>query len=333
MIKRSINILIVSLITIFLMCLFLPVNAQEVVLRFGHNSAIDYPYQDALEYLANECAEKTNGELIIEIYPNAQLGDQRQMIEGLQLGTVDGCCTAATDFSQFVPEADVLCLPFIFKNMEHSYRVMDGPVGDKIAQIAEEEANIKVLGYLSVGKRSIFNSEKPIYTPEDLKGMKIRTMPGKVDVMAFNTIGAVATPIPYHELYTALQQGVIAGAENDPISFYTQKFYEVCKYYSLTEHYINGAYSPMLIGLKAWNKLSDKQKLVMLEAAKGAIEFERKYHEDQTSIYMEKLKEVGVQINKVDREPFIEAMSPVWAEVSAGRPEVELLIKQIQAVE
>lgn len=330
--RKNNSILFVVFMLVFVLCLTLSVNAKEVILRFGHNSSVEWPYQDALEYLAKECAEKTNGELIIEIYPNAQLGDQRQLIEGLQLGTVDGCCTAAPDFAQFVPEADVLSLPFLFRSIEHGYKVMDGPVGDKLAKIAEEKANIKVLGWMSYGKRSIFNSKKPIYTPEDVKGMKIRTMTSQIDVQSFNALGAVATPIPYHELYTALQQGVVEGAENDPINFYLMKFYEVCKYYSLTEHYINGAKAPLLIGLKAWNKLSDKHKLVIMEAAKGAIALERQVVADNTSVFLEKLKEAGVMINTVDRAPFIEKMKVVWGDVSSGRPEIALLIKQIQAV-
>jgi len=276
--------------------------------------------------------KKTNGELKIKIYANAQLGDQRQLIEGLQLGTVDGCCTAAPDFAQFVPEADILSLPFLFRSIEHGYKTMDGPVGDKLAKIAEEKAGIKVLGWLSYGKRSIFNSKKPINSPEDLKGMKIRTMPSQVDVKSFNALGAVATPIPYHELYTALQQGVIEGAENDPISFYSMKFYEVCKYYSLTEHYINGANAPLLIGLKSWNKLSDKQKLVLMEAAKGAVKLERQVVEEKAILFLEKLKEAGVLVNTVDKAPFIEKMKTVWEDVSSGRPEIALLIRQVQAV-
>lgn len=307
-------------------------SAQTIVLKAGHNGPTDFPYHKGLEFFAKKVEEKTNGQVKVEIYPNAQLGDQRQMIEGLQLGTLDICITATADLAQFVPETDVLNLPFIFRDLQHSYKVADGAIGEKLAKLVEQKGNVKVLGWWSAGVRSVFDSEKPITKPEDLKGMKIRTMPNKTDVDSFNALGAIATPIPYSELYTALQQGVVKAAENDPMSYYQMKFYEVCKYYSLTEHYINGGNRPLLISLKTWDKLNDSHKQAIQEAAKEATDYERKVFEDESQRYMKKLEEVGVKINTVDKEPFRNAMVKVWEEVGKRSPEIKQLIDDIQNV-
>jgi tripartite ATP-independent transporter DctP family solute receptor len=301
-----------------------------IVLKAGHNGPTSFPYHKGLEFFAKEVAEKSNGKMKVDIYPSAQLGDQRQMVEGLQLGTIDLCITATSDLAQFVPETDVLNLPFLFRDLQHSYKVADGAIGDKLAKAVEQKANLKVLGWWSAGVRSVFNSQKPIETPEDLKGMKIRTMPNKTDVDSFNALGAIATPIPYSELYTALQQDVIKAAENDPMSYYQMKFYEVCKYYSLTEHYINGGNRPLLISMKTWAKLSDEQKKIITEAAKKATDYERKLFEDESAKTMKLLEEKGVKINQVNKVAFQSAMSTVWDEVGKKSAETKQIITDIQ---
>lgn len=303
---------------------------NTIVLKAGHNGTTDYPYHLGLEYMAKEVAEKTNGRVKIQIYPNAQLGDQRQMVEGLRLGTIDMCITATSDLAQFVPETDVLNLPFIFKDLQHSYRAMDGEVGKRIEKLVEKKANLKVLGWWSAGVRSIFNSQKPIYKPEDLKGMKIRTMPNKTDMEAFNALGAIATAIPYSELYTALQQGVVQAAENDPISFEQQKFYEICTYYSLTEHYINGSTRPLLISMHTWKKLPKDVQNIIVTAGQNATDYERKVFEELSAKAMKELEAKGVKINKVDNEPFRKNMVKLWEKVGERSPEMKTLIELLQ---
>lgn len=304
--------------------------AAPIVLKVGHNGSTDFPYHKGLEVFAKEVGEKTGGKVKIEIFPSAQLGDQRQMIEGLRLGTIDMCVTSSADMAQFVPETDVLNLPFIFRDLKHSYQVADGPIGKQLAEITEKKANVKVLAWWSSGVRSVFNSQKAIKTPEDLKGMKIRTQPNKTDVAAFNALGAIATPIAYSELYTALQQDVVKGAENDPMSYFQQKFFEVCKYYSMTEHLINGGNRPLLISMKTWAKLSDDQKKVIEAAAKVAEAYERKYFENESDKTMKMLVDKGVIVNNVDKAPFQKRMTVVWDEVGAKSPVAKQLIIDIQ---
>ncbi len=303
---------------------------DTIVLKAGHNGTTDFPYHTGLEYMAKEVAEKTNGRVKIQIYPNAQLGDQRQMVEGLRLGTIDMCITATSDLAQFVPETDVLNLPFIFKDLNHSYQAMDGVVGNRLGKMVEKKANLRVLGWWSAGVRSVFNSKKPVTKPEDLKGMKIRTMPNKTDMEAFNALGAIATPIPYSELYTSLQQEVVQAAENDPISFEQQKFYEICSYYSLTEHYINGGTRPLLISMHTWNRLpKDIQKIIMT-AGRNATNYERKLFEEQSTKAMQQLEAKGVKINKVDNALFRKNMIKLWEKVGERSPETKKLIDLLQ---
>lgn len=303
---------------------------KTIVLKAGHNGSTDFPYHTGLEYMAKEVEQKTKGQVKIQIYPNAQLGDQRQMIEGLRMGTIDMCITATSDLAQFVPETDVLNLPFIFKSLKQSYEAMDGQVGNKLAKMVDKKANVKVLGWWSAGVRSVFNSQKPITKPEDLKGMKIRTMPNKTDMDAFNALGAIATPIPYSELYTSLQQGVVQAAENDPISYEQQKFYEICKYYSLTEHYINGSTRPLLISNITWNRLPKNVQKILITAGRHATAYERKVFEDQSNAMMKKLEAKGVKINKVDNKLFRKNMIKLWAKVGERSPETKELIDLLQ---
>lgn len=327
--KRLLVVLLIAVLAFSASSVF-GANNDTIVLKAGHNGTTDFPYQIGLEYMAKEVAQKTNGKVKIEIYPNAQLGDQRQMIEGLRLGTLDMCITATSDLAQFVPETDVLNLPFIFKDLKHSYRSMDGAVGKRIGKMVEQKANLKVLGWWSAGVRSVFNSQKPINKPEDLKGMKIRTMPNKTDMDAFNALGAIATPIPYSELYTSLQQGVVQAAENDPISFEQQKFYEICKYYSLTEHYINGGTRPLLISMITWNRLPKNVQKILVTAGRNATNYERKVFEDLSAKAMQDLEGKGVIINKVDNSLFRKNMVKLWEKVGERSPETKTLINMLQ---
>lgn len=326
---KKLGILLLVMLIAVTMSNVLAAN-NPIVLKAGHNGTTDFPYHTGLEYMAKEVAEKTNGRVKIQIYPNAQLGDQRQMVEGLRLGTLDLCITATSDLAQFVPETDVLNLPFIFKSLEHSYQAMDGEVGNRIGKLVEKKANVKVLGWWSAGVRSIFNTQKPIYKPEDLKGMKIRTMPNKTDMEAFNALGAVSTPIPYSELYTALQQEVVQAAENDPISYDMQKFYEICPYYSLTEHYINGATRPLLISMITWNKLPKDVQKIILSAGRNATDHERKVFEQKSAESMKLLESKGVKINKVDNALFRKPMVKLWDKIGQRSPEFKTLIDLLQ---
>ena len=168
--------------------------------------------------------------------PNSILGDEDDLVEGMLLGTIDMAVAATAKLSSFVPEADLFSLPFLFRDYDHWAKVLDGPQGARMKEIIESKSDLILLGYWGCGTRMLFNSQKPVVTPDDLRGLKIRTMPGPVDIQTWEDLGAIPTPVAWPELYSALKQGVVDGAENDPANIIQQKFYEPCPYISLTDH-------------------------------------------------------------------------------------------------
>ncbi|QNB48150.1 DctP family TRAP transporter solute-binding subunit [Thermanaerosceptrum fracticalcis] len=282
----------------------------KVVLKLGHTGAPDHHYQEASLMFAKKVAEKTNNLVEIKVFPSDQLGKQNELIEGAQLGTVDMVLTSDVQLSSFEPLLGVVNLPFLFKDFDHVTKVFNGPVGDKLAA-ALDKKGLTVLGWWENGFRHITNSKRPINTPADLKGLKIRTPNGAVFVDTFNMLGASATPMSFGELYSALQLKTVDGQENPTTHILTQKYYEVQSYLSLSNHI--HVVEPLLISKVVYEKLSSEYQKALKEAAKEVSIWEFEKVKTMEAGEIEELKKKGMKVNTVNLQAFQEATKEIYA--------------------
>lgn len=295
------------------------------VLRLSHGLNTDHPVHLGMEYMAELLAEKSGGSLTISIYPNQQLGTERQSLELLQIGSLSMTKVSAAVLENFSPEATVLSLPYVFRGREHIYKFHDSQLGKDILK-SSEPFRLRGLVYFDAGQRSFYTKDRPIRTPADLNGQKIRVQQSATAIDMVKRLGGSPTPISYGELYTALQQGVVDGAENNPPSFYTSRHYEVCKYYSLDEH--TAVPDVLIIGTEAWNRLNEEQRVWLQEAADEAVLFQRKLWQEAEEEAITAVVAAGVEIIRPDKQPFIEATAPIL-EAYRDRPEVYSIIERI----
>ena len=273
--------------------------------------------------------ERTNGRLGIEVYFGAQLGEEADTIEQTQSGVIDLDRVSLGPFNAIVPETTIPSLPYIFRSVEHMHHVMDGPIGDEILA-AFEPHGVVGLAFYDGGARSFYNSEKPVNSMDDLKGMKFRVMQSDIFVDMVSALGANATPMPYGEVYSAIQTGVIDGAENNPPSYDTAKHSEVAKYYSLDEHLI--VPEVLVMSKASWDKLTPEDQAIVRQAAKDSVAKERELWDAQEKVSMDKVIAEGSIITHPDKQPFIDAMKPVYAKYLTD-PKLQDLVARIQATE
>lgn len=287
----------------------LPAAAQEAVtLKFGHTGAPDHHFQKIAEKFAELVAERTDNAVKIDIFPSDSLGKQMELVEGTFFGTNDMVLTSDAVLSNFVPEVGIINLPFLFKDSAQVRKVLDGEIGQQLGKKIEDQGAVLV-GWWENGFRHITNSKKPIESPADLQGMKLRVPEGPIFVDTFTTLGANATPIAFTELYSALQLGVVDGQENPPAHILTQKFYEVQDYASKTGHiYLS---SPVLISRAAFDKLSEEQQQVLLDTGRELAAQHTEMVLAAEDAQWAEIQEKGMKVNEVDKQPFVEATKPV----------------------
>lgn len=300
--------------------------AADVTLKLGHIADPKNPYAQGAQKFADLVSEKSGGTMEIQVFPSSQLGNQRDLVEGLTLGTVDMCMSSSAVLGNFLPKVAVFDLPFIFRDRAHTFKVLDG-IGMEIAK-GLEPRGIKVLGYFENGVRNMTNNVRPITKPEDVQGLKIRVMEQPVYIEMIKSLGGNPTPMAFGELFTALQQGVVDGQENPAAHIYTKRFFEVQKYISLTEHTYSA--EPMLISMISWNKLNDDQKKVLQEASDEARDWQRQLAIDLENGYWQKIRESGKSeiLVDVDKEAFKKATKPVWDmfEKTVGADTIEAIV-------
>jgi len=300
-----------SLITITLLLISLTACIQQKqgrVLKLAHGLDPSHPVHKAMVFMADRCKEISNGELTIEIYPSGQLGSEQQCVELLQIGSLAITKVSAAVMESFVEDFKVLGLPYVFRSKEHSFKVLDGEIGKELL-LSTEPFWIRGLCFYDAGSRSFYTIDKPIYSPDDLKGLKIRVMKSITAMEMVKAQGGSPTPISWGELYTALQSGVVDGAENNPPSFYTSHHYEVCKYYSLNEHTM--VPDVLIISMKVWNKLTDQEKKWLQQAADESVPVERKLWAESEKESLELVEEAGVTIIHPDKKPFADKVVPL----------------------
>ena len=244
---------------------------------------------------------KSNGKMKIQIYPSEQLGTERQCLELLQIGSLDMTKVSTGSLENFSPNIKVFGLPFLFRDRQHSYSVLDGPIGRDLLS-GTEKYWLKGLAYYDAGARSFYTKEKKINSPEDLDGLKIRVMESKTAFDMVKALGGSPTPISFGELYTSLQQGVVDGAENNPPSFYLSRHYEVCKYYTLDEHTILP--DVLLMSTHIWDSFSDQERGWLSQAVKKSVIEQRKLWAESEKQSLDAVKEAGVEIIIPDKTLF-----------------------------
>lgn len=309
-------------------------DKPEVVFRFADVPSEHDEMIEAERVFADYIFEETNGRVKVELYPGAQLGNNKEVIQAVKMGAIDIArmqLPMINDSGVNDSKLKVLSLPYVFKNKEHAWRVLRGPIGDEIIDIVDNsDANIVGLGFFEVTARNFFTTNKPVATIEDMKGLKIRVQSNPLYLDMVEAFGASPTPISFSELYSALQTGVVHGAENPIKGYYNDKFYEVAKYYTLNP---NDSAEPslMFISKMSWNKLTDEEKEIFKEAANEAgIFLEEKLNENLPT-YMKELEDAGVEFVELqDYEKWKEAVQPLYEEYGAGN---EDLIKRIQETE
>jgi tripartite ATP-independent transporter DctP family solute receptor len=298
---------------------------KPVVLKLGHAVAPEHPYHLGAVRYSELIAQRTKSKVKIDVYPSTQLGNERDMVEGLQLGTIDLVVTSTGPLGGFVPRMFVVDLPFLFRDREHAYKVLDGRIGRELLD-AFSAKGIRGLAFWENGFRQITNSVRPIEKPEDLKGIKIRTMENKVHLSAFRAFGASPTPMAWSEVYTALQQKTIDAQENPIAIIYFQKIYEVQKYLALTGHFYSP--TPLLMSLKAFNNLPRNIQKIMLDTAMECATYERNLLRDNEAKQLAEIKAKGMQVTLPNKKPFQDAAAPVYKEFESqfGKETIDRII-------
>jgi tripartite ATP-independent transporter DctP family solute receptor len=276
--------------------------------------------------MGEELYRISSGTMEIKIYPNQQLGSERECLELLQIGSLDITKVSTGVLENFSPNMKVLGLPYLFRDREHAFNVLDGPIGK---QLLEETIffRIKGLAYYDAGSRSFYTKSKAIRTPSDLKGLKIRVMESVTAMKMVESMGGSPTPISWGELYTSLQQEVVDGAENNPPSFFLSKQFEVCKYYTLDEH--TTLPDVLVSGSYFWDGLKEKQKKWLEEAVKISVDYQRKLWAESESYSLNELKKSGVEIVYPDKSEFEKMVKPVYDYYKTNN-EMHNLINQIK---
>lgn len=302
----------------------------ETTLRSSDTHPDGYPTVEGVKAMAEEVKEKTEGRICIEVFPSSQLGEEKDTIEQAQFGVIDMVRASFGTFNDIVPVTQLFSLPYLFRDQEHMYKVMDGPIGDELGE-AFSEHDLVALAYYDGGSRSFYNSQQPIESLEDLAGMKFRVMQNDVFVDMMDALGANATPMPYGEVYSAIQTGVIDGAENNFPSYDSAGHHEVAKYFTLDQHLM--VPEVVAVSKASWDKLSPEDQEIMREAARNSAVTERKLWAEQEEASEKKVIEAGSEVIKeIDKTPFIEAMAPVY-EKYVTTPEDQDLVERIRATE
>ncbi|MDO6802347.1 TRAP transporter substrate-binding protein [Wenyingzhuangia sp. 1_MG-2023] len=277
-------------------------------IKIAHGLDVSHSVHKAMLVIGKELDSLSNGQMHIKIYPNQQLGTERQCLELLQAGSLDMTKVSVAVLENFTPKMKVLGLPYLFRNKHHTFEVLDGKIGKELLD-ATEAYWLKGLAYYDAGSRS-FYTQKPINTPKDLIGLKIRVMESASAMSMVKALGGSPTPISSGELYTAIQQGVVDGAENNPPTFYLSRHYEVCKYYTLDEHTMIP--DVLMASTYMWNKLSKQEQKWMQLAIQKSVAYQRTAWEKAETEALEKIKEHGVKIIYPDTSKFIEKTKNIY---------------------
>lgn len=303
----------------------LPASAKEF--RSADVHPEDYPTVMAVKQMSEAVKKRTNGKHSIKVFTGTQLGGEKDTIEQTKIGALDLVRINSAPMNNIVPETLVPSLPFIFRDVTHMRKVLDGPIGDEILKALEPHGYVGMAFY-DAGARSFYNTKKPIRTPADMKGMKIRVQQSDLFVGMLQALGANATPMPYGEVYTALKTGLVDGAENNWPSYDTARHFEVAKYYTVNEHSM--VPEILMFSKKIFDTLPADEQKIFKQSAKESVPYMRKLWDAKELESRKKVEAAGVQVvDKVDKKPFMDAMKPVYDKLVTD-PKLKAMVKRVQ---
>ncbi|AIC27433.1 TRAP dicarboxylate transporter substrate-binding protein DctP subunit [Rhizobium etli bv. phaseoli str. IE4803] len=302
------------------------IDGAPVTMKLGYNTVRQYPHARAIERFVNRVAERTGENVQIETFPSEQAGNERAMLDSLMLGNLDIAKISTGVISTVVPEFGVFDLPYVFRDQDHMMKAVNGPVGQSLATKLEE-TGVKVLFWMEQGTRSFYTVKKPIATPDDLKGLKIRTTNSAVMIDTMTALGATATPMGFGDLYLGLKTGAVDGAENAPDAIWYAKQHEVSKYLSLTNHFRTPV--AVVMNKAKFESLSPEYQEIILQTAKETQEWSGTLYSRVSDALLEKLKTNGMTISTVDEAPFRKAVESVYTK-DAG--DFGTLLDEIRAI-
>jgi tripartite ATP-independent transporter DctP family solute receptor len=298
-----------------------------LVLRAADVHPETYPTTQGLLKMAEIVKERSGGRIQIQVYPAGQLGDEKETIESTQLGTIQINRTSTSPLAESVPAMKILGLPYLFRDAEHQWNTLHGPIGDELLE-ALPAAGLVGLTYYDGGARSFYNNTRPVHTPSDLEGLKIRTQQSEVMIATVKALGASPTPMAFSEVYSALQTGVIDGAENNPPSYWSTRHFEVARYYTLDGH--SRVPEIVIIGKQTWDSLSPDDRMLLREAAEESAVHQRRLWREYEEEKLAAVRDEGADILEPDTAPFREAAAAVVEQHGRG---FEDLIRRIREVE
>ncbi len=296
-------------------------------LKLAHSLDTQHPVHRAMEYMARELERLSGGTMRLEIHPNGQLGSERELIELLQIGSLAMTKVSASPLEGFAPEMKIFSIPYVFRDRAHYWRFLDSDRGRALL-LSLRRVRLRGLVYYDAGSRSFYTTDRPVYRPADLAGLKIRVQKSQTSVRMIEALGGAATPIAWGELYTALQQGIVDGAENNPPSFYLSRHYETARYFTLDEH--TSVPDILLVSERVWQNLDARQQQWLQTAAVNSARFEQSLWRQASEEALAAVQAAGVEIIVPDIAPFREAVGAMHASYR-GTP-VEALLHYIEAL-
>jgi tripartite ATP-independent transporter DctP family solute receptor len=299
----------------------------QTVLKLGHGLDTAHPVHQAALFMKERLNELSGGTVTMNIYPSGVLADQTHSIEQLQNGSLAMTCQSVAALENFIPDMATFSLPYVFRDGAHYWKVLNGEIGVGLMQQGEAQG-LRGLCYYDAGSRNFYTKDQPIRTPDDLKGLKLRVMPSQTAISMVKALGGSPTVINWGELYSALQQGMVDGAENNPPSFYSNKHYEVCKHFSLDGH--TRIPDMLLISSKVWKTLPPHVQDWVQQAARESSDYQRKLWDQKSTLALEQAKEEGVTVYDVDTALFQKKVQPMLDAIED--PAVRALLKQIAEV-
>lgn len=294
-------------------------------LRLAHVLDTVSPVHKAMAHLGERLEKLSNGKMRVILYPGGQLGNERESLELLQLGSLDIAKVSSAVVENFVPEMGVFSLPYLFRDADHYWQVFNGDIGKEIL-LKGEKYWLRGMCYYDAGFRSFFLRRNEVIQPDDLNGLKIRVMRSNLQIRTINLLGGNATPLAWGELYSALQQGVVDGAENSPPNFFQNKFYELCEYFVLDEH--SAPPDVLMMSTHTWNKLSDTEQQWVNQAVAESVEFQRKLWDEMTQNSLAAVEKAGVKVIRPNKQPFLESVRSIYDDLEGT--EMGRLAKRIQ---
>ncbi|MBX4977745.1 TRAP transporter substrate-binding protein [Rhizobium lentis] len=303
--------------------------SAQTVLKSSDTHPDGYPTVEGVKYFGELVKERTQGRYSVEVYHSAQLGEEKDTIEQVRSGVIELNRVSMAPFNGTVKESIVPALPYIFRSEEHMHKVMDGAIGDQIKK-AFEPAGLVVLAFYDAGARSFYNKTKPINSVADMKGLKFRVIQSDIFVDMVAALGANATPMPYGEVYSGIETGVIDGAENNFPSYDTAKHAEVAKNYSLDEHTILP--EVFVMNKAAFDKLTPEDQQIFRQAAKDSVAKQRELWAAKVAESRANVEKLGAQITTPDKQGFIDAMAPVY-EKHVKDDVLKKMVEDVKAVQ